>query len=172
MSKAISFCKCINYINEVVGKIVSILVLPLTLIVTYEVIMRYVFNAPTVWSWDVNMYLGGLMAILGGGYAHSHGCHVSVEILLENWKPQNRMLLGLILSPLILLPCVLLVWLGSEAAWHSVKIGERVSSLWEPPIYPLKIAIPIGGALFLLQGISNFLSDLIRYHELREKRGA
>ena len=171
MSKAQAFIKFIDRLNEVIGKAVSYLVVPLTLIVVYEVMMRYIFDAPTLWAWDVNMYLGGLMTILGAGYAHLYKSHVSVEFLLEKWKPKNKVLLDLILSPLILLPLVILFWYGWEAAWQSVKINEHYSSLWEPVIYPLRIAIPVGAALFFLQGVSRFLSDFIRYRELKGQEG-
>ena len=166
-----TFIKIINGMNELIGKAVSYMIVPLTVIVVYEVIMRYAFDAPTLWAWDVNMYFGGLMMILGAGYAHLYKSHVSVEFLLERWKPKNKVLLELILSPLILLSLVVLFWYGAEAAWQSAKINENYSSLWEPPIYPLRIAIPIGALLFLLQGVSRFLSDLMRYCELKGQKG-
>jgi TRAP-type mannitol/chloroaromatic compound transport system permease small subunit len=168
MSKAAKF---IDRINEWVGKWVSYLVVPLTVIVVYEVIMRYLFDAPTLWAWDVNMYLGGLMTILGAGYAHLHKSHVSVDFLLEKWSPQKRVLLDLILSPLIILPLAILAWYGFEAAWQSVKINEHHSSLWEPPIYPLRIAIPIGAVLFLLQAVSRFIGDILHYRDVKGEEG-
>lgn len=163
MSKAPTFIKFIDRINERVGKAVSYLVVPLSLIVVFEVIMRYIFDAPTLWAWDVNMYLGGLMTILGAGYAHLYKSHVSVEFFLERWSPRKKVLLELILSPLIILPLAILAWYGFEAAWQSVKINEHYSSLWEPPIYPLRIAIPIGAVLFLLQAVSRFIGDILRF---------
>lgn len=169
MSAARAFVKVTNGINDLIGKAVSYLVVLLALTVAYEVMMRYFFDAPTLWAWDVNMYFGGLMVILGAGYAHLHKSHVSVEFLLEKWTPQNRRLLDLILSPLILLPLVLLFWYGLEAAWHSIKINEHHTSLWEPPLYPLRIAVPIGAGLFFLQEIAKFITNLIRYRELKLK---
>lgn len=169
MSTAMKFIKFVDRMNDICGRMVSYLVVPLTVIIVIEVMMRYLFSSPTLWAWDVNMYLGGLMTILGGGYAHLHKSHVSVEFLLERWTPKNKVLLDLFLFPFIFLPLVILLWYGWEAAWHSFKINEHYSSLWEPPIYPLRLAIPIGAALFLLQGISRFLSDLIRYRELQSK---
>jgi TRAP-type mannitol/chloroaromatic compound transport system permease small subunit len=169
MSKATPFVKFIDRLNEQVGKMVSYLVVPLTLIIVFEVIMRYAFDAPTLWAWDVNMYLGGLMTVLGAGYAHLYKSHVSVEFLLEKWPPARRVLLDLILSPLIIFPLAILSWYGFEAAWQSIKINEHYSSLWEPPIYPLRIAIPIGAVLFLLQAISRFMGDLLRYRDLKRQ---
>jgi TRAP-type mannitol/chloroaromatic compound transport system permease small subunit len=171
MPKATAFIKSIDRLNEQVGKMVSYLVVPLTLIIVFEVIMRYAFDAPTLWAWDVNMYLGGLMTVLGAGYAHLYKSHVSVEFLLEKWPPSRKVLLDLILSPLIIFPLAILAWYGFEAAWQSVKINEHHSSLWEPPIYPLRIAIPVGAVLFLLQAVSRFMGDVLRYRDLKRQEG-
>ena len=171
MSAARKFVKFVDRMNDVIGMLISYLVIPLTVIVVFEVMMRYAFDAPTIWAWDVNMYLGGLMTILGGAYVHLHRGHVAVEFLLEKWSPRKRILLEMILSPFILLPLVVLLWFGGEAAWKSVKIMEHHTSLWDPPIYPLRVAVPLGALLFLLQGISRFLSDLMRYRELKGQGG-
>ena len=163
ISKAVYFAKKIDGINEVIGKGIAYLIVPLTFILFFEVVMRYVFNAPTIWSWDVNMYLGGLMLILGGGYAHLHKAHVIVEVFLEKMSRKQRVLLDLIISPLVLLPLAILVWFGWEAAWASIKANEHYTSLWEPPIYYLKLSIPVGGVLFFFQEISHIISNVVAY---------
>jgi len=38
---------------------------------------------------------------------------------------------------------------------------ETTETIWEPPIYPLKLTIPIAGFLLLLQGLAKFIRDLI-----------
>ncbi len=171
MSAARTFIRIIDRVNDVIGEAVSYLVVPLTLIVVFEVMMRYAFNSPTLWAWDVNMYLGGLLTIMGAAYVHLYKGHVTVDFLLEKWSPRKRALLDMILSPLIILPLVVLFWLGWEAAWKSFHFNEKFTSLWEPPIWPLRMAIPVGAILFLLQAISKFLNDLIRYRELKGQEG-
>ncbi len=171
MSAAKGFIKFVDRVNDVIGEAVSYLVVPLTLIVVFEVMMRYAFDAPTLWAWDVNMYLGGLLTMMGAAYVHRHKGHVTVDFLLEKWTPKNRALLDLILSPFVLVPLFILIWIGWDAAMQSLKINEKFTSLWEPRIWPLRFAIPVGGILFLLQAISKFLSDLIRYRELKEQEG-
>ncbi len=168
MVKLKNFANKIDAINDWIGTVVSYLVIPLTLVVVFEVIMRYLFNSPTLWAWDVNMYFGGLILILGGGYGLLHKSHVAVEFLLEKWAPRNRALLELILSPLLIIPLGILFWYGAEAAWHSLKIRENFTSLWEPPIYPLRISIPIGAALFCLQGVSKFIRDIMVYRRIQK----
>ncbi|BBO72640.1 transporter DctQ-related protein [Desulfosarcina widdelii] len=157
------FADKVDALNDWIGRMVAYLIIPLTLVVVLEVILRYFFSSPTIWAWDVNMYLGGLMVIFGGGYALHYDMHVSVEILLDSWNPKNRALLNMILSPFIIVPLGILVWFGAEAAWHSVKIGERYTSLWEPIIYPLRICIPLGAALFFFQAISKLIKNVNAY---------
>jgi len=171
ISKALSFAKKIDGLNEAIGKLISYLILPLVFILTYEVIVRYGFDSPTLWAWDINMYLGGLMLILGGGYAHVHKAHVLVEVFLEKMSSKQRALLDLFISPIIIFPLVVLVWFGWEAAWQSIKMRENYSSLWEPPIYYFRLAIPVGGFLFLLQEISHFIKNLAIFLQREEKGG-
>ena len=169
MPKLKKFIKYVDRTNEIIGKCVSLLVIPLTLIVMTEVIMRYVFSSPTIWAWDVNMYLGGLLMIMGAGYGHLCECHVSVDVILERWSTKKRIILKMILFPFIIIPLFIILWFGYEAAWKSVKILEHHTSLWNPPIYPLRIAIPVGLVFFILQAFSQFFKDYIHYRELVDK---
>jgi TRAP-type mannitol/chloroaromatic compound transport system permease small subunit len=61
----------------------------------------------------------------------------------------------------------ILLWQSASAALVSVQTGERYSSYFAPPIYPLKIIIVLGVFLLLLQGIVKFIRDLL----LLTKRG-
>jgi len=45
-------------------------------------------------------------------------------------------------------------------AWASIQQGETTGTPWSPPIWPVKLAIPVAGLLLLLQGIANLLRDL------------
>ena len=53
-----------------------------------------------------------------------------------------------------------LVWVGTQMAWGSYLQSEGTGTPWNPPIWPVKAAIPIAGALLLLQGVVNLLRDL------------
>ena len=53
-----------------------------------------------------------------------------------------------------------LIWAGGIGALDSFRIGETTSTPWNPPILPVKLAIPAAGILLLLQGIANLIRDL------------
>lgn len=79
--------KAIDGLNEVVGRIVSVVAVLFAAIIIYDVILRYVFNEPTRWAFDVSKQLFGFYFVLLGGYALRHKAHVRVDILTERFSP-------------------------------------------------------------------------------------
>ncbi|MFZ3046430.1 MAG: TRAP transporter small permease subunit, partial [Desulfatirhabdiaceae bacterium] len=63
--------------------------------------------------------------------------------------------------PLILIFSVALTYMGTEYAWTSIQMGERSYSSWAPLVWPVKMMLPIGSFLLVLQAISDFLRDLL-----------
>lgn len=150
----------IDRLNERVGRIVTFFVLVMVGIIVYEVICRYLFNRPTMWVHEASELIFGAYFLLGGGYTLLRKQHVNVDILVGNLKGKNRLLMELFASFLIFVFSGLLLWKGAEMAWDSLKILEYSQTIWGPPIYPVKLTIPIGALLLLLQGIAQLLRNL------------
>jgi len=150
----------IDGLNEWAGFGASFLIIPMTLITTIEVILRYVFNRPTVWVWDVNMMLLGAFTVLTGGYVLLKEGHVTMDVVVLRLSVRTRAIIALITSVLLFFSIGLLVWQGGIAAQESFVMREQMNSIWSPPIYPLKILWPVGAFLLLLQGVATFVRDL------------
>jgi TRAP-type mannitol/chloroaromatic compound transport system permease small subunit len=133
----------------------------LSLIVLVDVILRYVFNKPTTWAWDVNLQLLAVLALLGAGYCLLHEAHVRMDIVWVRLPVRGKAILNSITYLLFLFTISMLFWLSVSAASLSVQTGERYSSYLAPPIYPLKIVIAIGLLLLLLQGISKLVGEIL-----------
>lgn len=151
----------IDLANDWAGKIFSFAFLPLTLIAVFEVVARYVFNRPTIWAWDINLQLSAIIIIFGGGYTLLKGEHVLVDVFLTNLSKRKRAILDSITGLLLLFSIGILTWKAAQMGWESFITREQLSSIWEPPIYPLKIMVPIGAFLFLLQGIAKIVRDCV-----------
>ena len=52
-----------------------------------------------------------------------------------------------------------LIWVGTTMGWTSFQQSEGTGTPWNPPIWPVKFAIPVAALLLLLQGIANLLRD-------------
>lgn len=152
--------KSINGLNEKVGYFTSFLILPLVLVVAYEVVMRYAFNAPTVWVFEATTLLYGVHFIIGFSYTHKHNGHVAIDVFESRLAEKPRTILRLIVNLILFMPTVgmLSVW-SVIYATDSWRNWERASTSWAPPLYPFKTLMAIGFILLLLQGIAKWIHD-------------
>lgn len=148
-------------VNEWAGRIVSWLLLPLTLIIVMEVILRYGFGRPTIWAWDTNVMLLAGLIMLGGGYALLHDSHVAVDILVQRLSARKRAILDLITFFFFFVAVGGLLVEATVVAWSSVQTREMHYSFWAPPIYPLRVVMAIGVFLLLIEGIAKFITKLL-----------
>lgn len=149
----------IDRFNDRAGELFSFLVVGMIAVLVYEVTMRYVFNAPTFWGHETSQHLFGGYAVLIGAYALRHRAHVSVDILHRRWSPRVRAIVDLFSWSLFWLFCILLFWKGGIAAWESLINLDRTNTPWSPPLYPLKLTIPVGAFLILLQGLTIYIRN-------------
>jgi TRAP-type mannitol/chloroaromatic compound transport system permease small subunit len=145
----------IDEISAFVGKAFAWLILALTFGITYEVVSRYVFNAPTNWAFDASYMMYGTLFMMAGAYTLSRNGHVRGDVLYGFFPPRLQAGLDLLLYLLFFIPGVVaLIWAGTSFADYSWGIREHSSvSSDGPPLYPFKTVIPIAGALLLLQGL-------------------
>ena len=63
---------------------------PLVLAVSYEVIARYFFHAPTIWVFDVTYMLYSTIFMLGAAYALHKGAHIRTDFFFESWSTRTK----------------------------------------------------------------------------------
>jgi len=147
-------------INYMTGLTMGILTLFMMCIVMYEVTSRYFFNAPTLWSMEINQYLFCAISLLGGGYCLLRDGHVRVDILYPKLSPKGQAIVDFCTFPLALLFSGLLVWFGWEETWDSI-VGHRLSdSVIALPLWPVWLVVPVAGVLLGIQVISRLLSRI------------
>lgn len=161
MEKAMQwYVRIVDSMNERIGKIFSWLMIPLMGITALEVFMRYVVKRPTIWAWDVNIQIFAAIIFLGGGYALLEKSHVAVDVFTINMGARKLALMNLITSLFFFFGIVVLMIGGWEMFKMSWKVKEAMPTIWGPPYYWMKLLVPIGALLLLLQGISEFIKNL------------
>jgi TRAP-type mannitol/chloroaromatic compound transport system permease small subunit len=160
MSGLEKFYWWVGRVNETVGTLTSWLIYPMALLVAFEVVMRYVFNNPTIWSWNVNVQLLAAMGSLGGGYTLLHGGHVAVDVFAKKLPLRGQFVLNSITDVLSVGCLALITWFLAVSAADAVAHLERSVTVFREPIYPLRVVVAIGSLLFLLQAICNLLKNV------------
>ncbi len=151
--------KAIDTISIWSGKIVGWLILPMVGSLVYEVFARYLFNAPTVWAYDMTYILYGSFFMLGAAYTLQRKGHIRTDMFYGAWSPRRQGLVDAVCYLLFFFPGMI-VFLVVTWDFFAVSFGrgERVvTSPWMPVVYPLKGAMFVATFLLILQGIAEFL---------------
>ena len=157
------FLYFIDSISTWVGKAFAWMILILCLAVTYEVLVRYIFRAPTTWAFDISYISYGALFLMAGAYALVRNGHVRADVFYRFWKPRTQATMDLILYIIFFLPGVAaLIYSGWKYAEFSVRFKEvSIFSPADIPIYPLKVLIPLTGVFLLLQGTAEIIRCII-----------
>lgn len=155
--------RAIDGFNDWLGaRIISLFILVLLYAVCHEVIARYVFDAPTDWSYELTYMLYGSFFMLGAAYTLLKGGHVRTDIFYNNWSARTRGIVDAVLYLFAFFPgMVFFLWIGGVEAMHAIEINERSDATpWAPSLVPFKLSVPVSAALLIAQGVSEFLKSL------------
>jgi len=142
------------------GKVESLLqysVYALVIIVTLEVIVRFIFRAPLIWARDSMLWFYSTMLLMPVAYYYSRGAHISASDLVQsfNLSETTKNTLSLINNLVLLIVAAVLVNPAISRLMVSIRIGEHsILTLWRPPLWPFFILIPI---TFILVGLQAFI---------------
>ncbi len=154
------FLRYTDFVNAKFGWFVAFLMLPMIAIMVWEVIMRYFFNAPSLWAYEVSLFMYGAYIALAGGYTLLVKGHVNVDIIWGRLPLRWRSIVDVVTAALFFLFVGVLFKESLEAAMESWAVMEHTMTHWSPPYYPLRTTLPVACLLLLLQGLAKFIRDL------------
>ena len=158
----IRIVRVIDRFTDTTGSWIAWLSVPLVLAVSYEVISRYFFNAPTLWAFDVTYMLYGALFMLGAAYALHKGAHIRTDFLWEKWSVRTRGLIDAIAYVVFFFPSLtVLFFVSSHEAYYAWQIMETSEQTpWRPMLWPFKAVVPLACMLLLIQGVSETIKSL------------
>jgi TRAP-type mannitol/chloroaromatic compound transport system permease small subunit len=158
----IKLVNAIDKFTDTTGTWISWLSVPLVLAVSYEVISRYFFNAPTIWSFDVTFMLYGTIFMLGAAYALHKGAHIRTDFFFERWSVRTKGTIDSVAYLVFFFPSLILLFVVSaNEAWYAFSIGETSEQTpWRPILWPFKAVVPLACALLLIQGVSETIKSV------------
>ena len=151
----------IDKFSKRVGNIVCWITIPLILAMTYEVLVRKLFHAPTYWAYDMSRFLYGALFMLGAGYALSKGVHIRADFLYRNFKTKTQGRIDFWLYILFYFPGLLVFFYMTVGfVVESIQRGEKgMDTAWMPFMWPIKMCLLVGIIFLLIQGISELLKS-------------
>jgi TRAP-type mannitol/chloroaromatic compound transport system permease small subunit len=155
--------RSIDSLNRLVGWFAGLVALLMVLLVTADVIMRYLFNTSFVFVQEMEWHLFGVLFLAGAGYTLLVDGHVRVDVFYQKFGVKGRAWINLLGVLIFLIPgCILILDTSWNFFMQSLSIREGSPDPGGLPArYALKFFIPFGFAMVLLQGISLGLKSLL-----------
>jgi TRAP-type mannitol/chloroaromatic compound transport system permease small subunit len=145
----------IDGLSTATGWLAGWFIVPMALAVTYEVVARYAFNAPTRWVYHLTYMLYGAQFMLAASYTLLKGGHIRTDVFYQRWSAKTRATIDAVSYVCFFVPGSLLVlYAGAAEARQAWAIGERAGG-W--PVYPFKAVIPVTATLLILQALSELI---------------
>ena len=163
------YMKAVSLMNEWIGRIDAVVIIPLVFITIYEVVLRKFFNSPTVWVFETSNQLYALFFMMGLGFALLHGCHVNIDIFYRYFSPKGKAIMDIFGFIIFFFPfCIIVFWKGILFAAQSWQMLEVSQSVFRVPLYPIKTIIPLMAITLLLQGTVVFIKRIYLVFEGKE----
>lgn len=145
-----------NLIDNVVKKIISVLLMTMTVVLFSQVIARYLMGGGLSWSEELVRYMCVWIIFLGSTCAAKDGSQISVTVLDEMLKGLPKKLLGIIQSILAVVYGVLLTWIGFTAL-EVAKVQKSPNMMI--PMNVVYSVIPIAMIIMLIHLVTVFLQN-------------
>ncbi len=155
------FIRAVDKLSKVVGVASIAMVFIMMVAMMYEVVMRYLFNAPTIWAMELceNMML--LFVPLGGAMVLMEGGHINVDIIYGRLSPRAQAVLNVFTFGVFFAFLYFFFTLSLNQTITATIHQYTSGTIWNPPTWPIMILLTFGVGLLFLEGIVKFIRDLV-----------
>ena len=151
-----------NYYDKIVkysGYLASALFIAIGFIISYEVIMRYLFNSPTIWVNEVSRFLQIWATYLALTYSFHKKDFIRITVIYDRLNETGKKILDFISFIFIIIFSCFVVYYGWLIAYDSLKVGRTSSTILDVPSFLTELAIPLCFAFLVIRVIL----EAIRY---------
>lgn len=152
-----------NFFNKILEILGTVTLGIMTVLVVYQVITRYVFNAPSPFSEALSQYLFVWMIMFGSAYVYGSREHLTIDLLKDKFSPKLNVIVEVItnicLFAFILLVCVYGGWKYTASQVNRIDPSLHIS------MAILYTSVPFTGIITLYYAVYNCISSIREYQQ-------
>jgi len=150
--------RAIEAASEKIGILGSLLIIPLVLSTCYEVFARYLFDAPTIWAYEIGYMLTGSHFLLGLAFTLRAGEHIRIDIFSGKFSQRTRALIDLA-GYTVLVPMLIWLTLALSRYFYTGYVSNEKSgqSAFNMPVWPFRLVFFAAFLLLTLQVLAEVL---------------
>ena len=152
--------RAVDKLAVFIGRVTMMLIVLLTGVMLYEVVLRYVFEAPTLWASEMSLWLAGFVFLCAGLYAMQQRSHIRIVLLYDAVPRWVQRIFDSISTVLIVAFAFFLIYGGYGEAFDKFYRWETFGTAFDPPIpATLKPMVLLVVLLVATQAVVNLFSD-------------
>ncbi|MBL8425540.1 MAG: TRAP transporter small permease subunit [Candidatus Accumulibacter phosphatis] len=158
MQALLKLSSLIDALTERVGKAIIWLVLVVTLIATGNAVMRYTLNYSSNAFLEIQWYLFSAIFLLGAGYTLMRNEHVRIDLIAGRLSRRGQAWIDIFGIIFFLLPmAVAVMYLSWPIFLLALNNNEQSSNAGGLVVWPVRLLVPIGFFLLVIQGVSELI---------------
>jgi TRAP-type C4-dicarboxylate transport system permease small subunit len=147
----------IDRLSDICGKLAAVMFFVIGGMITYEVVARYVFIAPTIWAEELSRFIQVWATYLGAAYVLRHRHLIAIDLLTGRLGARGRLATEVVSLLFIAGFCGIAILYGSGIVIESVQMGRATATMLSVPQWMTESAIPVGFGLLFLQCLAELL---------------
>ena len=150
----------IDRIVTVLSRLTMFLTIIVVLITFYEVVMRYLFQSPTLWVNELTLWLGSVIFLVAGAYTMQRRAHIRITAVYDIVPRSVRLVFDIVAVVVVVAYAAMMIWAGFDVAFDTLMRWERFGTFWNPPIpATVKPLVLVVTFLVAVQAVNNLLVD-------------
>ncbi|MFC3108574.1 TRAP transporter small permease [Undibacterium arcticum] len=155
-----AIARVLNAINELIVKVSMVAMLLTALVLTYSVVMRYLFKVPTDWQDEASVFMLIGVSFFSGAYVQSYRGHIGIEFLSTVLPPSVNRVRLIMVDVVSGAFCAFFSW-KSWTLFHEAWVdGQTTTSTFAPPLWIPYGMMALGMSLLSLQILTQVLAAI------------
>ena len=150
----------IDPLSDWAGRLSAWMFFAIACMITWEVVARYLFLAPTIWAEEMSQFFQIWATYLAAAWVLKNRQLIVIDLFLVRMWPRLRRIVDIFSLLFIALFCGVAIYYGSEILLESIRMGRATSTMLGVPKWMTESAIPVGFGLLLLQTLAELLRQL------------
>ncbi len=161
-SFVVKYVRVVDYLSTRFGRIAMYLIFLMIGTLLLDAVTRNMLNIPLFWCVELAQFTLAAYYIMGGPYSMQLESHVRMDLLYDRLSERNKARMDSFTAIFLVVYLIVLLIGCLSSTIYSIETNQRLFSMWNPSVIPIKLIMLFGIFLMLLQALSTFFKDLAK----------
>ncbi len=161
-SVVVKYVRVVDYLSTRFGRIAMYLIFLMIGTLLTDAVTRNVLNIPLFWCVELAQFTLAAYYIMGGAYSIQLDTHVRMDLVYDRLSERNKARMDCFTATFLVVYLIVLLIGSISSTIYAIETNQRLFSMWNPSVIPIKVIMVLGIFLILLQAISTFFKDLAK----------